>query len=374
MVGAVGDRTFFGARLNGALIVGMCMLLVLFTMNLLAYRFDRGRKEGSLVGAPPHSALVRWLLWTDDDSRSDPEFLSRPLPVTVAGEDYSYQPVTSVPLDSFSATLPYGLELDTLTGQISGVPQDTGRADIVLTGFRSGGGSVVQQEYKLWVDKHYRLLGVSPDGYDVLRSLFVSTKVTVVPALLAVLLGVGGGVIIGALGGYYGGLPRQLLQGLTTAVQSIPGLLLVYLAAELSSFNLVVTMLAIGVVMLPETANGIREMVERFRERDFVEAARELGMNDRAILWNELIWHNGRTFLASRTLQGFSFAILLEITLRFIGKVDPNATSLGQLLITGRGASFDAVLLVPALSMLLLVVATFAILERGISAGWARRR
>jgi peptide/nickel transport system permease protein len=157
-------------------------------------------------------------------------------------------------------------------------------------------------------------------------------------------------------------------------IQSIPGLLLVFFAAVISGFNVYEEMIMVGIILIPETANGVYERVAKFRERDFVEAARELGMSDRAILWNEIVWHNVRRFLLTRVTQAFTFAVLVEVTLSFIGLADATTARLGVMMKTARDVTETPVRALAPIAALLLIMATFSLMERGVGGLWERRR
>jgi peptide/nickel transport system permease protein len=234
-------------------------------------------------------------------------------------------------------------------------------------------GTDVMQQYDLWVDNRYLLLGTDNNGRDIARRLLEAARSTVVPASVAAIIAVGLGVLLGAISGFGGGVAAQFLRSMTAVIQSVPGLLLIALAGRTSDWNLLVMMAAVGLVLLPETASGVQELVERFRRRDFVEAARELGMTDARVLWDEIVWHNGRRFIVSRLSRAFTFAVLTEVTLNFLGLTDPLTPSMGQLMLAGRENDFRATMWGPALGYLLLVIGCFALIERGLLSRWSRR-
>ena len=240
-----------------------------------------------------------------------------------------------------------------------------------------GAGQRIERRFTLYVDDRLVLLGTDDRGRDLLFRLLATMKFTIVPGSIAVVISVVFGTLIGAYGGFYGGWARALLAGASTVIQSVPGLLLIFLAAVISVFNIYLVMVVVGVILIPETANGVLERVEALRKRDFVEAARELGMRDRTILWKEIVWHNARGFLVTRITQGFVFAILIDVTLSYMGLANLNSTRLGTMLLEGRtavlGGQSTALALAP-LSALLVAIVSFSLLERGVLGFWERRR
>jgi peptide/nickel transport system permease protein len=369
--------------------LGALLFLGLLAANVAAYFVGPEGSRLELQYEPPHPLALRALLWRSDarvevrhelgnqvDTAATIVFRSTPSPIARPGQSYSYVPRTAQPLNDYSLRGgPDGLNVDAGNGSIAGTPTEQGKFTIELEG-RLADGRVATQTYTLYVDDRRLLLGADKFGADLLRRLFTSARYTLVPGSIAVVIGVAGGVLLGALGGFYGGASRRLLLALTTVLQSIPGLLIIFLAAVLSSFNLYFTMATVGLVLLPETANGIAERVESFRKREFVEAARELGMRDRAILWNEILWHNARSFVLSHVMQGFAFAILVEVTLAYMGLMQ-NDASLGHILLEAKEASTGGttnVQTVVGLAALTLLIATLSLLERGIRGLWERQR
>ncbi len=401
------------ARGSLSLRLGIALFVVLTLVNLAAYSTEQPASDTYLRFAPSHVAALRALLGggqvqdtvtrqevgftgvfgnasasepsAEPDTTSSPlpkVYESEPDPVARVGVTYQYAPATRVVLRDYRvqvtdkadpAASSSWMTADAQSGVISGTPDRVGTYDVSLTGTMDDGRAATQR-FTLWVDNRFLLFGTDNNGRDIAHGVFLAARSTIVPAAVAVLIAVGLGVLVGAISGYYGGLAARSSGGLSAIVQSVPGLLLIALAGRMSDWNLLVMMAAVGLVMLPETASGVRELVERFRRRDFVEAARELGMRDTQILWNEIIWHNGRRFIASRMCQAFTFAVLTEVTLSFLGLTDPLTPSMGRLLLVGRENEFRASMMVPALAYLMLVISCFALLERGLILRWSRRR
>jgi len=376
-------------------VVGAVLLALLVAANVWGAVIGEIRSRESLRYAPPSWAPIRTLLWehqvreeiADDGAgvfasgamdSSSTVFSSTPAQRARLGEPYRYRPSSNLELSAFTVSgAPPGIDVDGLSGELSGTARQLGTFPVELQAVVSDGRRVVQR-FDLFVDDRLLLLGADQRGRDVFRMLVRAARLTLVPGAIAVAIGVGLGVVAGAFAGFYGGRTRTMVVGVTTVVQSVPGLLLVFLTVVVSNFNLYLAMAMVGVILFPDSANGIRERVEHFKRRDFVEAARELGMRDRAILWSEIVWHNARTVVASRILQGFAYAILVEVTLSFMGFSAPNSESLGEMLRVGRaqamGQQRSQVEVVAALAALLLIVLTFTLLERGIARSWDRRR
>ena len=78
-----------------------------------------------------------------------------------------------------------------------------------------------------------------------------------------------------------------------------------------------------------------------------------------------------------KVTHAFVYAILVEVTLSYLGLTDESLPQIGGMLLEGREAviyQITSVLAVASLSALLLVVAGFSLTERGILRAWERKR
>jgi peptide/nickel transport system permease protein len=382
-------------RRGGApLWLGVPLLVFMIAASLWASRAAPEVNRADFSKEPPHPAVVRWLLTSSavvdtvctksvggfggDCRESERPLLgAAPTPVVRVGHPFKFVPSTPAGTSTWSMQgAPDGLRVDSASGFVFGKPATVGHYSVQLTAIL-GDESRINRRFELFVDDRFLLLGADRFGEDIFRNAARSAQFMVLPGLLTVLVGVFAGVLVGALAGFYGGVTRRALLAATAALQSVPGLLLVFLAASASGFDRLVVMLVVGLTLLPETALGVMERVQFFRRRDFVDAARELGLSDRTILWNEIIWHNARDFVLNRVANGFMFAVLMEVTLSYVQLLDPHSASLGNMLRTGRKAAAgggEYAEAIAALIGLAFVLITFTLLDRGVRAAWARPR
>lgn len=376
---------------NRGLIVGAGILILLLIANSAAYviRPETGRPEFRYE--PPHVVWLQRLLGpTDvrdtvvhvipqiDTAASVRAFSTTPSATGKAGRLYVYRPRSTLALTNYTlqGDVPDGLTADSTTGVVSGVPRSARKYAMVLAA-ALGDDRRAEQHFTLFIDNRFLVLGADGRGRDVLMRIVASAKYTIVPGLVAVIIGVAGGALLGALGGFYGGPARRIQQIVTAVIQSVPALLIVFLVGAVFHYDVYVMMAVVGLVLLPETANGVFERVDNFRKREFVEAARELGMRDRTILWNEIVWHNARSFLLTKVSQAFVYAILVEVTLGYLGLTDRELPQLGGMLMDGREAMINQatnVIALAALTALLIVVAGFSLTEQGLLRRWERKR
>ncbi|ASU40914.1 ABC transporter permease [Herbaspirillum sp. meg3] len=179
------------------------------------------------------------------------------------------------------------------------------------------------------------LLGSDMLGRDLLSGIFhgarVSLLIAVVSTLLALLLGVSGGL----LAGYYGGLADAVLMRVTEFFQTIPSFLFALAIVAVVQPTLLTIALAIGVTAWPSLARLVRAEVLKLRHSEMVQASAALGATDLRIMLRDILPNTLTPILVSTSLM-VATAILTESSLAFLGLGDPNAVSWGNMVGSGR--------------------------------------
>ena len=143
-------------------------------------------------------------------------------------------------------------------------------------------------------------------------------------------------MLLGLIAGYYGGVADNLIMRVLDVFFAFPGLLLALaMIAALGSsiFNLVLTM---GVLFAPSMARVTRGPVLSIRQKEFVEAARSLGVREAVIVRTHILPNVVAPIIVASTLQ-LSAAILIEASLGFLGLgINPPNPSLGGLISQSR--------------------------------------
>jgi peptide/nickel transport system permease protein len=180
------------------------------------------------------------------------------------------------------------------------------------------------------------LLGQDKLGRDILARVIYGTRVSLAVGLVTVLVSLLIGATVGALAGFAGGWVDELVMRAVDVLLAFPGLLLaIALTGVLgpSLRNVVIALCAIGWTGYARLARG--EIV-RLREREFVEAARALGVPERRILIRHLVPLLATPLLVQATF-GMAAAIVAEASLSFLGLgAQPPTASWGAMLNDGR--------------------------------------
>ena len=162
------------------------------------------------------------------------------------------------------------------------------------------------------------LLGSDTLGRDNLSRILYGGRISLlVGGAVALISGVVG-TSVGLVAGYYGRWVDAVLMRLADTMLALPGLMVVIIAARILGDGVwdVVIVLAGITWMIP--ARIVRGKVLALREREFVEAARALGVPNRRIIVRHLLPNLAGEVMVSVSLT-VAAAILAESTLSFLG-------------------------------------------------------
>lgn len=197
------------------------------------------------------------------------------------------------------------------------------------------------------------LLGTDDQGRDLLSAIMYGARISLAVGCAAVLLSMVVGVSAGLLAGYVGGRLDALLMRLCDVVLSFPSILIALLIDGLGrallaaqgggheSLAFVVLILSIGLREWAQYARTVRGSTLAERDREYVQAARLIGVSPLRIMRRHVLPNVLGPVLVLATIQVAS-AILTEATLSFLGVgVPPTSPSLGTLIRVGNDFLFS---------------------------------
>jgi peptide/nickel transport system permease protein len=165
-------------------------------------------------------------------------------------------------------------------------------------------------------------------------------------------------VLFGAVAGYYGGAVDDLLMRVTEFFQIIPSFVLLMVLVAFLQPSLGSAVIGIALITWPQVARVVRGEFLTLRTREFVQAARVLGMRDGAIIFTQIL-PNALPPIVVVSSMMVGNAILTESALSFLGLGDPNLMSWGSMIGGSRVAMWVAwwTTVLPGLCIMLTVLA-----------------
>lgn len=175
-----------------------------------------------------------------------------------------------------------------------------------------------------WGLKGY-LMGTDDMGRDVFNRIMNGGKMTMTIGAVAVIVSTIIGIIIGCLSGYFGGWVDILLMRITEIAGAIPFLpFALCLSAILQASDLhedtriFIIMIILGILSWTGLAKLVRGQILAEREKEFVTAARSMGVKEKRIAFKHILPNVISVILVSVTLD-FASCMLTESSLSYLG-------------------------------------------------------
>lgn len=211
------------------------------------------------------------------------------------------------------------------------------------------------------------LFGCDNFGRDIFSRLISGLGKTIFIALGTNVIGLGIGIIVGALTGYFGGIIDNLLMRVNDAVLAFPSILLALVFISIFGPGKYNVMIALGIVFIPSYARIVRGEYLKCRNMDYIKSAKLMGANNFRIMFVH-IFPNVVPIILTTAVIGFNNAVLAEAGLSFLGiGVQPPDSSLGSMLSDSQTYIFGH----PGYSLsvgcfMVVMIIGFALLSDGI--------
>ncbi len=203
-------------------------------------------------------------------------------------------------------------------------------------------------------------LGADKYGRCMLSRLLLGFRISLLVGGIAVFISLTIGLIIGALGGYFGGRIDDAVMLLVNTIWSIPTLLLVFAIVLALGRGIGIIFLAVGLTMWVDVARVVRGQVLALRGLPFVEAAQSMGFGPGRIIFRHILPNLMGPVLVVAA-GNFATAILVESGLSYLGfGVQPPAPSWGTMLNENYGYALGGkplLAIAPALAIACTVLA-----------------
>ena len=192
-------------------------------------------------------------------------------------------------------------------------------------------------------------MGTDDLGRDLMARVFWGGRVSISVGIVAVLISITVGTLIGSAAGFYGGFIDSALMRFTDMAISLPTLPLLLLCSylfrdslsdrfgnTLGPFILIVGL--IGLLSWMPTARLVRASFLSIKEKEFIEAAYSIGTSRSAIIFKHILPNAFGPVIVAATI-GVGSAIITESSLSFLGLgFPPDTPTWGRLLFDGQNS------------------------------------
>lgn len=224
-------------------------------------------------------------------------------------------------------------------------------------------------DYSIAIDNNYSTILLEPsleypfgtDNYGrcVFTRIVFGARISLVVGIVATLVPIIIGGILGAVSGYYGNRIDNTIMRLLDVLYAVPGILLaiaIVAAFGASTINLI---LALSIGSVPMFARTVRATVMSIANQEFVEAAKACGAKDYTIIFRHIIPNSLAPVIVRATL-GIGGAVLSTSSLSYLGLgVEPHIPEWGNILKAGSNylETSPHLAIFPGLAIILIVLA-----------------
>jgi oligopeptide transport system permease protein len=221
--------------------------------------------------------------------------------------------------------------------------------------------------YYVYIHGHVAMftLGSDSQGRDLMTRLGVGARFSLLFSLAISAVNIIIGVVYGAIEGYYGGVTDIVMERIVEILSEVPfivvmSLFKVFLVGQYNFPAVLAIFIAYVATDWIGTASTVRMQFYRYKNQEYVLAARTLGASDKRLIFKHILPNAAGTIITSVALM-VPYVIFSESTLSYLGIINFDASdqaSIGTMLASAQAnfTTYPNSVLWPALYISLLMI------------------
>ena len=219
-------------------------------------------------------------------------------------------------------------------------------------------------EYYIYIYGHepYFPFGTTGEGQDILTCLSSGARFSFIFAIAVAVVNLVVGAIYGAIEGYYGGKIDLVMERISDVLSAVPSMIVITLLKLHmgGSSQILVLFISFFLTGWIGMASSTRMQFYRYKNQEYVLAARTLGAKDRRVIWKHIFPNAIGTLITGCALIIPSM-IYSETSLSYLGIINlssGNITSVGTLIAAGQSALATSpfITMFPSVFLILLML------------------